>query len=169
LSIVSIMADEANVSVEDVLLYRSIQVRFKKIGGTKHHVIMMNFQKVWDFSAYKDAATMQGNNPIVTSVSSVVKRLYDLMHASYEDRVKVDMRRESMPSFVLSVSQFTVYVEQLLLLLILILVLVNHVFEMSKRKEDTQELFTFCEKLFHTVHAQGSYWKLLEYMLRVHY
>ena len=47
---------------------------------------------------------MQGNNPIVTSVSSVVKQLYDLMHASYEDRVNVDMRRESMPPFVLRVS-----------------------------------------------------------------
>jgi hypothetical protein len=32
LSIVSVMADEANVTVKDVLSYRSIQVRFKKLG-----------------------------------------------------------------------------------------------------------------------------------------
>jgi hypothetical protein len=171
LSFANVMADEARITVFELLSFRSLQVQFSKTPGSKYRSVKVKFHKVWDLTKFKSVETVHRRFTIVTSLSSVMKRLFDMIHASYEDRIHAgDTRRQSSPPFKLDLEHFVEYVNKLLLLLILSLVLVDHVFELTEDKEDrTDALISFCDELFSKVTTQTSFWKLLDAMLRVHH
>jgi hypothetical protein len=102
-------------------------------------------------------------------MSSVMKRLFELFHASYEDRKKKgDYHRQTLPPFALDLEKFVTHVNKLLLYLILSLVLVDHVFDITA-EGPIDDLFKFCEMFFGKVVSQTTFWKLLDSMLRVHH
>ena len=134
------MADEAGITVSELLGFRSLQVRFSKIEGTKYRSIKVKFHKIWDLTKFKSVETLHRHYTIVTSLSSVMKRLFEMIHASYEDRMQDgDMRRQSTPPFKLNLQHFVEYDNKLLMLLILSLVLVDHFFQLTGGRENQTE------------------------------
>jgi hypothetical protein len=168
-SFANVLADEANISVVELLGFRSLQVRFAKIKGSTYRQIKVKFQKVWDLTHYRSKESLHQRHSIMTSMSSVMKRLFELFHASYEDRKKKgDYHRQTLPPFALDLEKFVTHVNKLLLYLILSLVLVDHVFDITA-EGPIDDLFKFCEMFFGKVVSQTTFWKLLDSMLRVHH
>jgi hypothetical protein len=88
-SFANVLADEANISVVELLGFRSLQVRFAKIKGKTYRQIKVKFQKVWDLTHYTSKESLHQRHSIMTSMSSVMKILFKLFHASHEDRKKM--------------------------------------------------------------------------------
>jgi hypothetical protein len=170
-SFANVLADEANISVVELLSFRSLQVRFSKIKGSTYRQIKVKFHKVWDLTHYTSVQSLHQRHGIVTSMSSVMKRLFGLFHAAYEDRKNTgDYHRQTLPPFALNLQKFVAHKNNLLLYFILSLVLVDHVFDITEAKEgQVDRLFRFCEKFFGKVVSQTTFWKLLDSMLRVHH
>jgi hypothetical protein len=64
-----------------------LQVRFAKIKGSTYRQIKVKLYKVWDLTHYTLVQSLHQRHGMVTLLmSSVMKRLFKLFHAAYEDR-----------------------------------------------------------------------------------